>query len=182
MEVKRPEYAIYALSRFLEDGVHATLTVAGSGELEGKLRRLAEKEGLKDKVSFLGAVDYKKISDLMLSSDVFVFPSSHWEGWGAVLNEAMSAGCSCLCSSLAGSTAFLIKDRANGLVFENRKGLYQAVDAIAKDPSIIKETGEAARAAISEVWNARVAVKNLMHFVETGESEKKREPGCLIAD
>lgn len=54
----------------------------------------------------------------MREHDIFTFTSNKREGWGAVLNEAMSCGCACVVSDLIGAAPYLIKAGINGYTFK----------------------------------------------------------------
>ncbi|MBB6124751.1 glycosyltransferase involved in cell wall biosynthesis [Sphingobium subterraneum] len=67
----------------------ATLTIVGSGPMEAELRALVRQHGLDDRVRLVGyAADVRPWLD---QARIFVL-SSHFEGYGAVLIEALAAG------------------------------------------------------------------------------------------
>ncbi len=63
------------------------LVVLGDGVLRKKLKRLADKMDIDEKVFFLGKVE--NVFPYLRESDCFVF-TSLWEGFGNVLTEALS--------------------------------------------------------------------------------------------
>lgn len=63
------------------------LLIAGIGELEQELKQYANQLGISEKVSFLGL--RRDIHKLMNLADTYVM-SSHFEGFGLVIAEAMS--------------------------------------------------------------------------------------------
>ena len=65
-----------------------------------------------------GNVHFTEVRTLMEESEIFIFTSDFNEGWGAVLNEAMSSACGCVASYKAGSTPFLL-DGTNGQVYNS---------------------------------------------------------------
>jgi glycosyltransferase involved in cell wall biosynthesis len=70
--------------------VRSHLFLAGNGSLHDMLRSLAEELEVKN-VSFLGTVS--KIPELLHRCKIFVFSTTHQEGFGTVLIEALAAGC-----------------------------------------------------------------------------------------
>ena len=54
LPLKHPDYAVYAVSRLLEEGEHVSLTMVGDGECAGELRYTCEKSGIRDRVEFTG--------------------------------------------------------------------------------------------------------------------------------
>ena len=58
---------------------------------KGELEKIIKKEGVEDKVKFLGRVNDKELDEIYSLSDFFVLFSS-WESFGIVIVEAMNAG------------------------------------------------------------------------------------------
>ncbi len=77
----------------------ACLAIMGSGELAGKLQRLAHELGVADQVRFLGQVPGAR--RYFRAFDVFALSSDH-EPFGMVLLEAMAADLPILCSDCGG--------------------------------------------------------------------------------
>jgi glycosyltransferase involved in cell wall biosynthesis len=77
------------------------LTVCGQGPDERRLRRLAGRLGIDDRVEFLGWVPRPEVHSLMRRTDVFVFPSLHDEG-GYVVAEALAEGLPVVCLARGG--------------------------------------------------------------------------------
>ena len=61
--------------------------------------------------------DRAKTAGLMAISSLFVLPSQH-ETWGAVVNEAMTAGLPVLASIAVGAAIDLIESEKQGVVFQ----------------------------------------------------------------
>lgn len=91
--------------------------IIGYGPEEAALRWLAEKLHLSDICSFEGPMGPQEIAKAMFEADIYFFPSSSYEGWGAVVNEAMSQGCCVIGSSATGSAPWLIQHGVNGFLF-----------------------------------------------------------------
>ena len=73
----------------------SVLLLAGDGELRERMMLKAERLGLGDCVRFLGVRE--DINDLLLASDVFLFPSLY-EGLAVTLVEAQASGIKCVIS------------------------------------------------------------------------------------
>jgi glycosyltransferase involved in cell wall biosynthesis len=79
-------YLVEGMKKVLEDFPRAVLLIAGEGELEEDLRRLASRLNVSSNVVFSG---YREdVLELMSVSDVFVLPSL-WEGMPYAILEAM---------------------------------------------------------------------------------------------
>jgi len=107
IELKRVDLLLDALAR-LEDTAFE-LTVIGSGPLETVLRAKAEKK-LPRRVGWLGLRPIGEIPALMADADCLVLPS-RYDGWGAVVSEALMAGTPALCSDRCGAAGAV---RASG--------------------------------------------------------------------
>jgi glycosyltransferase involved in cell wall biosynthesis len=72
-----------------------TLVVAGSGSLTGALPRLAAELGVSDRVLFVGPVgDDRRLADWYRAADLFVLPTTAYEGFGMATVEALASGTS----------------------------------------------------------------------------------------
>ena len=85
--LKNPENILRAVGQI--PGVH--LTLVGDGPLQGNLQSLSEEFGLGDKIQFLPAVPNIDLCQLLISSDVFVIHTEHWELSKSLL-EALLTG------------------------------------------------------------------------------------------
>ena len=70
-----------------------TFVVAGSGSLSGELPRLAAELGLAERVLFVGPVsDDARLADWYRAADLFVLPTTAYEGFGMATVEALASG------------------------------------------------------------------------------------------
>jgi glycosyltransferase involved in cell wall biosynthesis len=113
-EKKNPMLLLDAFMR-LNDRSH--LIFVGSGELESRLR---ERAGCCPNIHFLPFQNQSLMPAVYRLADLFVLPScGPGETWGLALNEAMASNCAVAVSSRVGAAADLVRDRANGWVFES---------------------------------------------------------------
>ena len=101
--------------------------IVGDGDERGALERLAN--GLDTSVQFYGSWPMVKIPEIMEQYDVLVLPSLH-DGWGAVVNEALTLGLYVICSDCCGAK-MLLKSVDYGMVFNsnNDKELASRISA-----------------------------------------------------
>ncbi len=92
-----------------------TLTLVGADKTNGYYNQLSRKLNLENKVNFKGVVPNNKVSEYYKNCDVFVFPSK-FDGWGAVLNEAVAYSLPIISTDETGSSFTLIRD--NGFVIK----------------------------------------------------------------
>lgn len=90
--------------RHLDSG-HFALTIVGDGPEKVRLMKLAE--GMSN-VIFLPSVRIETVRQLMREHDIYVFPSNGFDGWGAVVSEALEEGMLVFGSCEAGASATLL--------------------------------------------------------------------------
>lgn len=163
---KHPEQAI-ELARYLKSKRYDfSLSIIGEGPLKDKMQSLIDKYKLNGHVSLKGSMHFTKVREAMEQSEIFIFTSDFNEGWGAVLNEAMSSACGCVSSYKSGATPFLL-DNDNGLVFDStQKDLNDKVERYIKDKKLLMHHSMNAFSTINTTWNYKVAVNNFINFVE----------------
>jgi len=85
-------------------------------------------------------------------------PSLH-DGWGVVINQAVSAGMAIVTSDAVGAAVDLVVDRANGLVFpsQDEAALTAALRFFAENPDYILRFGKNSRAKAFELRPERGA-------------------------
>ena len=166
LEWKHPDAAVRLAERLRSDGYDFSVTFLGSGPLKTALRKEIEALELGDVVRLLGAVPAQTVRQQMAETEIFLFTSDSREGWGAVLNEAMSCGCAVVANGEAGATPYLIRHGENGFSYETEEDLYQQVKALLDDSRMAEKLGEEARKTITEVWNEEVAAQRLVTFSE----------------
>lgn len=93
-------------------GAKWSLTIVGSGPEESALRELAAEGEIADRISWITSVPNAEIPATMAGHDVLVLPS-RYDGWGAVVNEALSVGTPVICSDMCGASD-LIRSPAMG--------------------------------------------------------------------
>jgi len=122
----------------------AWLIIIGAGELKSDLQNLAHKLGLEDDVLFLGYQDnpFKFIS----RSNVFVL-SSHWEGFGSVIIEAMACGIPVVSTRCPSGPDEIITDGVNGLLVPvgDVTAMSDAILKLLTDRELAKRIAEAGR-------------------------------------
>ena len=111
---KRVDLLLRAFSRL--DVPTAHLRLIGQGREEPALRRLANQLGIADRVDFSPGLPNAETVAAMAAADVLVLPS-RFDGWGAVVNEALMVGTPVICSNRCGASDEIENGR-NGYVFE----------------------------------------------------------------
>ena len=85
-----------------------TLDIYGFGLEEARLKKLAAKYG--DVIKFYPPVPISEVRKLMREHDVYVLSSNGYEGWGAVVSEALEEGMAVIGTYEAGSSATILQE------------------------------------------------------------------------
>ncbi len=85
-----------------------TLDIYGIGPEENRLKKLAAKYG--DHIKFHQPVSISEVRKLMKEHDVYVLASNGYEGWGAVVSEALEEGMRVIGTCEAGSSATMLPE------------------------------------------------------------------------
>lgn len=164
IKLKHPEDVINLAIRLKKQNISFELEMLGIGELRGEYEKIVNDAGLNDVIIFTGPFSPEEVLKHMRFADIFLFTSDKNEGWGAVLNESMSASCAVVANKEIGSVSYLIKNGENGLMYnrKNKDSLYDCVHRLIHDESFRDKLGKNAYDTINEVWNAKIAAKRLL--------------------
>ena len=100
-----------------EQGYHNyTLLVIGDGPKWEELHLFIEANDLRDRVMWVGWVEYSQLGTYFRYADVLVFPTLE-DIWGMVVLEAMALGKPILCSKSAGVSEMIVEG-GNGHIFD----------------------------------------------------------------
>ncbi len=138
-----PRKGIDILIRLIEyldtkhtDNFH--FTIIGDGILREKLVLNIKN---KSAVKYEGLIQNKEVlNSFYLNADVFFLPS-YFDGWGAVVNEALAYSCSLLLSKYVYSSQALLLDSKNGFLFDpyDFVSLCNKVDEYFADRNLLKD-------------------------------------------
>ncbi len=160
----------YRIYRQDTHGVPWDLVLCGSGPLENSLRAAAaELPG----VHFPG---FKQVDELTIYyglASVFIMPSSHFEQWGLVVNEAMASGLPVLVSKACGCATDLVQAGLNGFTFDpyNVKRLARLMVKMSSSEVELDAMGNASRRIIAD-WTPEKFAENLFRAMETAKTLK----------
>lgn len=125
----------------LPDRAH--LLLVGEGPEEGAYRERVSREGLGERIHFLGFRD--DVSGIMRAIDMLAVPST-LEATPYVILEAMAAGLPVVANNLYGIPE-LVSDRVTGLLVEpgDESMLAAVISGIMEQPDLAERMGKAAR-------------------------------------
>lgn len=161
---KRVDTLVRAFALLREQDPDSHLTLVGVGPCRGKMVRLTEELRIAGHVTFLPSMPPPRVRELMRNAHVYVLPSSPYEGWGAVLNEAMSDGCAVVASSGAGSAKTMVRHGQNGLLFEpgDYRQLGRLLVQLSEDESLRRRLAEAGQRTIVDCWSPDIGAERLL--------------------
>lgn len=116
---KHPLTAIALAGRLQEAALPFRLTLLGTGPERQAMEREIHRQHLEDQVQILGPQPPAAVRKEMEQANLFLLTSDFQEGWGAVLNEAMSSACAVISSHAAGAAPYLLRHRANGCLYQS---------------------------------------------------------------
>ena len=131
----------------------ARLAIAGHGPVEEKLRSLAARLGVTDRVHFLGSIAPIDIASLLAGSDAMVLPSER-EGLANVWIEALACGTPLVITDVGGAREVVTSPSAGRLVERTADAIAAALcELLANPPTQAEVAAHAARFS----WEANAA-------------------------
>ncbi|HEX2767295.1 MAG TPA: glycosyltransferase family 4 protein [Candidatus Limnocylindria bacterium] len=160
-------YLLKAYHRLRKRHVDARLLVIGDGPKRREYRRFVGLRGIRD-VEWLGRVSDEDKVRYFASADIFCAPNTGQESFGIVLLEAMAAGVPIVASDIHGFKR-VVERNVQGILVEprNPRALAAALYALARDPELRHEMGEAGRRRAPEFSWDRVTERIVDFYYET---------------
>lgn len=103
------------------------LAILGTGESEASLRKLCARGGLAERVRFHGAIPHERAMGMLAGADALLLPS-RFDGYGAVVNEALQRGVPVICSDRCGARHMVARAPHLGSVFDSSESLRIALE------------------------------------------------------
>lgn len=163
---KHPEKMIEMVSLLKDKVSNFEVDMIGEGPEFNNIKKQIEINNLQDYIHLLGIFSNVELRERMSCYDIFCFTSDKQEGWGTVLNEAMSAGCCPVASKDIGSAPFLIQPGVNGFLFDsdNIQDFSNKVSILISNATLRKEMSTNAYLTMSSTWNPQIAASRLLEF------------------
>lgn len=168
IERKNIQGCLAALAEIDRDGsLDFEYRIAGSGPLTDQFRQFVIDNGMEHRVTFLGRVPDAEVPELYRWADVFLHPHTHvgqgndFEGFGLVIADAMSFGCTVVAGDVGGPTDF-VRHGTSGILVDGQdhRGLIDAILSSAKEAKSGNAMGARARADVLDTlsWRQHVAI------------------------
>lgn len=128
--------------------VRVHLAYAGDGPLHEMLRKAAEND---PRLHVLGRLQADAMRDLLLSGDVFAYPSAYPEGLPTVVLEAGAAGMAIVATPMGGTEEVIPSETHGIIVPPNDPGrLADALDRFVADPAYRESCGRTVRRHVQD--------------------------------
>lgn len=166
--LKHADHLIEASYRLIDAGYKFSIDIYGDGPCKQELQHLIDSKNLSNVIHLRGNISNNEVLEEMNKCEIFVFTSDRNEGWGAVVNEAMSSGCCVVGSDAIGSVPYLINHDVNGLKYRNGSISYLAdnLRVLLDNPEKCRALGKQAAIDIREVWSPKRAANNLIQLID----------------
>jgi len=165
------DFLIKAFHKIEKQLNNVLLLVAGNGDFRLQNESLVERLKIKN-IKFLGEImEREEVAYLYKLCDVFVLPScfrKSYEGWGLVINEAMSMGKPIITTDAVGAAKDLVKNGINGYVVKNANAddLYKALYKILAEDSLREEMGKNSRKIFEDFNNFERMYEGFKNAIE----------------
>ncbi len=141
-EVKNLPFLLSVFTRLKGQYPDLALVLVGDGPQKEELVRIVAGKELTGSVFLTGKCEDTELMAWYNLGDLFILPSVY-EPFGAVVNEALLAGCYLFCSSVAGASC-LIEEPVNGTLFDpaNEEELFSELSRYLENAQAKKERSE----------------------------------------
>lgn len=175
---KHHELSIYCANQLLRKGYDFELNIYGNGIKFEKIDRLIKSLRLENHVYLRGNISNDDILKEIRTHDIFLCTSDRNEGWGAVVNEAMSNACPVVGSDAVGSVPYLINDGENGLIFKSGdvNDLSNKVELLVLDKELRERMSRNAYNTMINVWSPENAARSFLNLIKSINSDKVEPP------
>jgi glycosyltransferase involved in cell wall biosynthesis len=143
--------------------VDAEFVICGDGPLLERMRRLAARLGVEDRVVFRGWLDQDRLAEELANASVVAVPSVWPEPFGLVGIEGLAAGRPAVASATGGIGDWL-EDGVSGLLVPpgDPRGLARALNELLLDPERQRSMGAAGRERVARRFSSERHLARLL--------------------
>lgn len=152
------EYLIDAIKK-INSNKTIKFLIIGDGPYLNVVKEKLREDIVKKNVVLLGKSD--KVHELLLSSDIFVFPSLH-ENLPNALLEACAASLPCIATNVGGNPEVIIHEQS-GIIIEPRNStqLKEAIETLIESEALRSEYGQSAYERIKKEFSQEIIFEKL---------------------
>jgi glycosyltransferase involved in cell wall biosynthesis len=165
MSDRKNPIAVLKAQKYLQNTKEFRTNFLGAGSELEKCREYAARNYITH-TEFLGSKKMNEIQEYLNDSDVLILPSKY-DGWGAVVNEALSSGLFVICSDQCGAKD-LIKHKINGIVYkeDSLEALLDAMKWSIDDISAIRSERKNRIKSAEDTISGKVIAKYFLDSIE----------------
>jgi len=187
-DVKQPLMALDITQGLQQRGLNVRLTMVGDGVLRSDVEAEIKRRGLNELVSLTGWQTQDQVRQHMVNADLFLMTSHHGEGWGLVVNEALSYGCGVVANQELGAAACLVDSGKSGVLYTDKNASSMLDQLVELGRESILAMGRAGHANMQKYWSSQIAAQRtiaLLRCLLDGDLSKAktlfdRGPGSLL--
>jgi len=157
---------IYAFSLLLKSNPDCLLKIAGTGDLEDKLKNYASELNIANSVQFLGLLNENEMIGFYQNLDLYVH-ATYSETLSTSIIQAMSCALIVITSDIENNRA-LIENSKDGLLYEdgNSDSLYSIMVKIVNSYDKYNHIEEKARNKIEQYYSNKTMAKGYKQLIE----------------
>jgi glycosyltransferase involved in cell wall biosynthesis len=172
VKIKGAQMLIEAFRRY----PHADLLLAGDGEYEPELRRLAD--GL-DHVRFLGRIQPDELGRLYRGAIALLVPALVYETFGFITLESLGQRTPVIARDL-GAVAEVVKDTGGGITYQTEQELLDAMTLLQSNRELRDELGNTGHRSYTERYSEETHVRAYLDAIErAGAARSLAEPAAI---
>jgi glycosyltransferase involved in cell wall biosynthesis len=153
----------------------ADLLVAGTGQYESELKRLAQDS---PRVTFLGALPFERLRQLYAHAVAVIVPSLCYETFGQVVAEAFSFKTPVIARDI-GALSELVTTSGGGLLYRNGHELGDAIESLRTNPELKAELGKRGHEAYRKQWTEEENLDRYLALISR-IGERKRAEHAMV--
>jgi glycosyltransferase involved in cell wall biosynthesis len=162
-------HAIRALASLSKVSDDVAMLIVGSGEYLAELRRLTDDLDMAERIRFVPWMDNSQLPAVYNSADVVLYPSFSYRGWEEQFGYVIAEASLCerpVISTRSGSIDEVLVDGKTGIMVrpDDETALAEAMERLAKNPSLREEMGREGRLFIAEHFSNRIIAQRLYSF------------------
>ncbi|MCA9365168.1 MAG: glycosyltransferase [Candidatus Moranbacteria bacterium] len=151
-----------------------TLTIAGDGPEREYLEKIAKKDALKNRVTFLGHIDQKKVTTERRKADIVIVPSVWEENMPYAVVEALADGAVVVAARIGGITE-RIKNTQNGFLFTPANASLLAGAVKKAKQSDCEEVSKNAKESVSDLTKRQYYAKIIKVYNQAQQVAKRKQ-------
>jgi glycosyltransferase involved in cell wall biosynthesis len=140
----------------------ARLLIAGTGQYESHLRRLAKGS---DNIRFLGYLSGSQLQTLYPRAIAAIVPTLAYENFALVVLEAFRHGTPVIVRNIGGMPEMVAQSQG-GIVYNTDEELLAALDQLLEDRSLRDELGRRGYQAFQQHWTAEVHLQRYLALIQ----------------